>query len=769
MPKLPTRDDLGALPSARPTGATAIARYTTSIPDTRVNSQPIAKGMADFGKGVTAIGIAAEEIAEEKRKIRDHDTETRFQEFKWSQEKDLEQSKLDVGPERIGSYADDWAEHYKPQADSFLDSVDEDLKEKYDKKLFDTERNLYGNAAKFAYGKQKDFSKRSIDDLSERVWNERAALSRPEDWPKLALDIAGHINKNPFLDKFEKQDLIREKVRSAFVSGVEAMDPEERITFLESQSPDIKIDGEDQKPSAEDILRKFEGFRAKAYWDKNAWRAGYGSDTVTRADGSVESVTPSTIISQEDAERDLVRRTEESAVTAAGQVGEEVWASLDDNVRAALVSVSYNYGSLPKSVVKAVASGDVQAIAKSVASLSANKTRRLQEAAVIRGSSLSKAETYAILSHDDREDLLDKARKELKTKKASQEWFYKDSFKGELKHIEETGDFQLNDDFLESSRSWVEPSVFEKHMRDRKEAKLVYDAVSDMREQSSADLEDRVNSLKPTGNEQAAVYLTKWNVWNKANKEKNRIIKLRTSDPAAAADELPEVEEVKGTFDKSNPVESWQKLISLRLAAQDRFGIVEAAREPITKADAEVLAAQIKDLSGDALEKGMKILINQIDDTYGVYSREVFRSVLKQLTRKKDLPELAEYFIEQLIKGNEIDEQEWRQFNDLEELNIVNRAINPQESEGETEQPAEARERQQQREPEVKEIDVDKLNESGAASKLKGLVRSRPDIIEIFDRKYGKGAALKVLEADPSGKYKDIIERMKASGEKPKT
>lgn len=137
------------------------------------------------------------------------------------------------------------------------------------------------------------------------------------------------------------------------------------------------------------ILRNFEGFRATPYWDVNADRVGYGSDTITRADGSVVRVTKGMRVSREDAERDLKRRVAEFQTAAARDTG-EAWNDLSPDQQAALTSVAYNYGSLPKRVVRAIQTGDANAIADAVESLSdhnggVNRKRREAEAAIIRG------------------------------------------------------------------------------------------------------------------------------------------------------------------------------------------------------------------------------------------------------------------------------------------------------------------------------------------------------------------------------------------------
>lgn len=141
---------------------------------------------------------------------------------------------------------------------------------------------------------------------------------------------------------------------------------------------------------AASLLRESEGFRSNAYWDVDAWRAGYGSDTVTRADGSVERVTETTVVTREDAERDLARRTQEFNSKARAKVGAGVWDTLPGNVTDALLSVAYNYGSIPNRLMAAIQSRDTELIAQAVEGLAGdnggiNANRRRKEAAVIRG------------------------------------------------------------------------------------------------------------------------------------------------------------------------------------------------------------------------------------------------------------------------------------------------------------------------------------------------------------------------------------------------
>lgn len=152
-----------------------------------------------------------------------------------------------------------------------------------------------------------------------------------------------------------------------------------------------------------EVVRHFEGFSTTAYNDPqtddfgrqrgpDVYRAGYGSDTITRADGSVERVTAGMTVTREDADRDLERRLGEFQQGIVADVGPTAWGVLDKNTQAALTSVAYNYGSLPASVAAAVATGDRMAIASAVEGLSGhnggiNAKRRAQEADLIRNGS----------------------------------------------------------------------------------------------------------------------------------------------------------------------------------------------------------------------------------------------------------------------------------------------------------------------------------------------------------------------------------------------
>ena len=150
----------------------------------------------------------------------------------------------------------------------------------------------------------------------------------------------------------------------------------------------------DATSQARQLIVEKEGFREMPYYDVNAYRAGYGSDTYTTESGEVKQVVRGQKVSRADADRDIDRRiSTEFMPRAKACVGEDVWSTLPPQAKAALVSITYNYGSLPNAVIKAAKSsgGNLEAIAKSVESLKTddkgiNANRRQYEANLIRNS-----------------------------------------------------------------------------------------------------------------------------------------------------------------------------------------------------------------------------------------------------------------------------------------------------------------------------------------------------------------------------------------------
>jgi tape measure domain-containing protein len=154
------------------------------------------------------------------------------------------------------------------------------------------------------------------------------------------------------------------------------------------------------------LLRQREGFQPTAKWDVNAFRAGFGSDTTTLADGTIQKITEGMKVSVADANRDLIRRIGEFQDVIRGQVGKEKFASLDPQQQAVLTSVAYNYGSLPKEIAAAVREGSAQDVSAAIRGRATdnngvNSGRRNQEAYLYQASPQINAEANTKLVEEE--------------------------------------------------------------------------------------------------------------------------------------------------------------------------------------------------------------------------------------------------------------------------------------------------------------------------------------------------------------------------------
>jgi len=141
-----------------------------------------------------------------------------------------------------------------------------------------------------------------------------------------------------------------------------------------------------------DLILKYEGFNATAVWDVNNWRIGYGSSTVTKADGSVyrlsnnRSEKPIITITREDADRDLYRRISDEFIPSVKKdLGSDAYNAWEPGTIAALTSICYNYGSLPTSIIDAANTKTTSTLVDAVRALGThnggiNKDRRNKEA-----------------------------------------------------------------------------------------------------------------------------------------------------------------------------------------------------------------------------------------------------------------------------------------------------------------------------------------------------------------------------------------------------
>jgi len=211
----------------------------------------------------------------------------------------------------------------------------------------------------------------AISDIASKIKTELIpamgqALTQVGEYAKNLNDLQAQINKSPL-----------GTLSPLYSGGGKFLNREEANA---QDFNDANLD-EVGKSAAAKLIRGFEGFITNAKWDTNHYRVGFGSDTATRANGQIEEVTKDTIVTLDDAQRDLSRRIIEFQNGIQNAIGIETWKSLSEGQQAALTSIAYNYGSLPDAIVNAIKEGGgPEKVAKAIAALTSNPGRRKEEA-----------------------------------------------------------------------------------------------------------------------------------------------------------------------------------------------------------------------------------------------------------------------------------------------------------------------------------------------------------------------------------------------------
>ena len=210
-----------------------------------------------------------------------------------------------------------------------------------------------------------------------------------------------------------------------------------------------------------ELLKGLEGFRATPYWDVNADRIGYGSDTVTLSDGTIQKVVKGMSITQEDAMRDLVRRVGEFQESAKRSIGSDRWQAMSADQQAAITSLVYNYGSLNRDVLatvrKALKNGSAEEVAKAIRDRAGdnggvNKSRRNQEADLFLGN----VTTFNANTEKREADRADRLNKVL------------DDLASEMRK----GGMSARDKFIEDKVNAAQPAAGQRRLSDDEAAKV---------------------------------------------------------------------------------------------------------------------------------------------------------------------------------------------------------------------------------------------------------------------------------------------------------
>lgn len=223
MAKLPTRDDLGGLPSAR-SGRT-IANYDVSaIGRGKVAlGESIAQAGQSIGAGLATISERGTTVDQATR----FETQRRHMEFQASQEEALKQFEQAATPGAFG-FREGFQQSYKKAADAFFDTIPDALKPEYDARLFKGMDDISGKALTFERAQRKTYYETSVNDGLTTIENKLYA--NPSDFDANLKEGIDYINSIPDEDvsRIEKEDMGRQWRKKAQGASLAGLPPKAR-------------------------------------------------------------------------------------------------------------------------------------------------------------------------------------------------------------------------------------------------------------------------------------------------------------------------------------------------------------------------------------------------------------------------------------------------------------------------------------------------------------------------------------------------------------
>lgn len=512
---------------------------------------------------------------------------------------------------------------------------------------------------------------------------------------------------------------------------------------------------------AKAVLRHFEGFISNPKMDTDGrLRVGYGSDTVTKADGSVVPVTSGSVVTREDAERDLERRAAISQQAIRQKVGGEAFDRLSPQAKASLISIAYNYGegNIPQTVVDAAKTGYPAAIATAIRGLSGhnngiNRSRRAQEANNIVAGGAPEPSTQA-------DQIAEVQAKNLppQAEAAAIARINKSHVLQQATETKRKAEFKqrVDDGLAEAFNTGQPPSNpmtegdFTKHLGPddgaakyaEYQSNIIYgidrksfDTMSDV--EQSQFINARAPQLGARG------YAHAVNRQAQLEKDAAQIQKNRREDPAGSVAQNGAVQGALARYDEKVP-ESFKPVADARLAAQERLGIDPEFRSPITKAEALKLTAPLRTMLPGDESKVLQQMGTKFQKMFGDQADEAFSYAIRAHKVDAEVAQQAANIVRKLRDGVPLVPSAVAPMDDAKERAAADRAVRgfaPPTAPGRAplrtvDNPAEAESPPVPKPPNVPPAAIEFL--------LKN-----PGSDAAFDKKYGPGRAKALREKFP--------------------
>lgn len=437
-------------------------------------------------------------------------------------------------------------------------------------------------------------------------------------------------------------------------------------------------------------LRHFEGFITRAKWDMNHHRVGYGSDTVTREDGRIEKVTENTVVTKEDAERDLIRRATLSQNAVRRAVGDEAWGALDNRTKASLTSIAYNYGDngIPKAVIEAAKTGDKTKIAEAILSLRGhndgiNRRRREIEAANVLNERGSMPDQAEVLKRIDSNPDLSPQAKAAATARANhifaaqhnQQVAQKAEFEGRVQDSTaealQTGGTSKPVPYEDFVRQYGQSAGTVKYRDYQADLQFAADRQS-FETMPEGQIQARIDSLMPEPGVEGFAH--RMQQVERLRKYAIDLEKQRRDDPGGAVSRQAPVKAALAQYDPRNPA-TFKPVALARQAAQEALGIEKPYQSPITKAEALKLTIPMATMLPGQEKETITRVAKQFTDMFGDQAEQAFSYAMRARKMDTETAQIAGRLAMKMSKGEVISSADAAALDDARAMDAAEMAM----------------------------------------------------------------------------------------------
>ncbi|MDH2400457.1 hypothetical protein QCM77_10980 [Bradyrhizobium sp. SSUT18] len=283
---------------------------------------------------------------------------------------------------------------------------------------------------------------------------------------------------------------------------------------------------------------------------------------------------------------------------------------------------------------------------------------------------------------------------------------------------------------------------------DRNDALATWSATHDLPSLTNAQIEDRLNSIAPKAGDPD--FIRKQAVYTATNEAAVALRKQRDTDPAATVKADPLVKAAEAAPGGDGSV---RNLVEARLAAQTRAGIPKENQSPITHEEAITLTRPLRTMLPGQERDVLTSMAQKFQSTFGDHADSAFAFALRAHKVDTEVAQVAARLIKKLGLGQLPDAEDARAVEGAAEIGAAQRAVGSMSSGDIAVQsgvPGFGMGPDQQL--------VDAGAAARAAAQKAGVslpvravmdLRANPKLSVDFDRKYGAGAAAKILEAYP--------------------